>query len=186
MTKLTNVSCEYTGGGVYVYSALLNDEVWFVTDFQTYDSYGCYDAPIDVVERDLTADGYINYDKHWKDPSCPLPTWLDILCSLRDAEMDFTADEVYKRLPRNAYMTVGDDTPPDCEPLDPHTERMCIIEDFIEVFEDFLDEKGIVIPNDEKDQSPDSASNIYGTDYGDLSHKIESLLIRLGYMKKEV
>ena len=58
-----------------------------------------------------------------------------------------------------------------------NSKRLETICDFIEVFEDFLDEKGIVIPNDEKDETPD-ASNIYGTDYGILSDRIEALLIK--------
>lgn len=60
-----------------------------------------------------------------------------------------------------------------------NSTRLEIICDFIETFEDFLDEKGIVIPNDEKEQSPDTASNIYGTDYGILSDRIETLLVNL-------
>lgn len=60
-----------------------------------------------------------------------------------------------------------------------NSERLEILNSFIEVFEDFLDEKGIVIPNDEKEQSPESAANIYGTDYGNLSDRIETLLVNL-------
>lgn len=178
MAKLTNVSCEYTGGGVYVYTALLNDDVWFMTDFQTYDSYGCYDAPLDVVEADILPDGHINYDGHWKNPSAPLPQWIDILQSIKD--MEFTYDEVYKRLPANAYCRVGEKE----LPYDAHSERLTNLSLIIELFEDFLDEKGIVIPNDEKDQDPD-ASNIYGTDYGNLECRLEDLLVRLGMMEKE-
>ena len=63
-----------------------------------------------------------------------------------------------------------------------NSERLETLGCIIELFEDFLDEKGIVIPNDEKDQDPDSASNIYGTDYGNLSDDLEHLLIRLGMM----
>lgn len=63
-----------------------------------------------------------------------------------------------------------------------NTERLETLGCIIELFEDFLDEKGIVIPNDEKEQEPDSASNIYGTDYGNLSDRLEHLLIRLGMM----
>ena len=180
MAKLTNVSCEYTGGGIYVYTALLNNDVWFTTDFLTYDSYGCYDAPLDVVEADILPDGSINYDGHWKDPSFPLPQWLDILKSLKDAHMDFTCDEVYKRLPANAYCRVGEKE----LPYDAHSERLETIAQFIDIFDDFLDYKGVDIPNDERDQDP-CASNIYGTDYGYLSERIEELLIRLGMMEKE-
>ena len=60
-----------------------------------------------------------------------------------------------------------------------NSERLETICSFIEAFEDFLDEKGIVIPNDEKDDDP-YASNIYGTDYGNLSDRIETLLVNLG------
>ena len=63
-----------------------------------------------------------------------------------------------------------------------NSERLETLGCIIELFEDFLDEKGITIPNDEKEQSPDSASNIYGTDYGILSDRLEHLLIRLGMM----
>ena len=54
-----------------------------------------------------------------------------------------------------------------------NSERLETICEFIEAFEDFLDEK---------EQDPESASNIYGTDYGNLSDKIESLLIRYGVL----
>ena len=62
-----------------------------------------------------------------------------------------------------------------------NSERLETICEFIEAFEDFLDEKGIVIPNDEKEQDP-NASNIYGTDYGILESRLESLLIRYGVL----
>ena len=66
----------------------------------------------------------------------------------------------------------------------PHERNMGVICQFIEVFEDFLDEKGIVIPNDEKDEDPD-ASNIYGTDYGNLSDSIEELLRTYNVLEEE-
>ena len=47
--------------------------------------------------------------------------------------------------------------------------------DIIELFEDFLEEKGIVIENEEKLED-DDASNIYGTDYGYLQSGIEEIL----------
>ena len=62
-----------------------------------------------------------------------------------------------------------------------NTERLETLGCIIELFEDFLDEKGIVIPNPDKDQDSD-ASNIYGCDYGELEGRLEHLLIRLGMM----
>lgn len=58
-----------------------------------------------------------------------------------------------------------------------HEERLGLLADIIEVFEDFLDERGIVIKNDEKEEDPDNASNIYGTDYGRLEDEIEGILV---------
>ena len=66
--------------------------------------------------------------------------------------------------------------------MNTNENRLETISLFIEVFEDFLDEKGIDVPNDEKEQS-DCPSTIYGTDYGILSDRIETLLVRLGYME---
>lgn len=81
MNRLTLATCDYTGGGIYIYTALFNGEVWVSTDF---DLAGSYDIHPDEVERDLLPDGYINYDGHWKDPSVPYPTWKEIIRSVRE------------------------------------------------------------------------------------------------------
>lgn len=46
----------------------------------------------------------------------------------------------------------------------------------IDVFEDFLDEKGIVIPNEDKEQSGEDAANIYGMDYGLIQSRLEGIM----------
>lgn len=58
----------------------------------------------------------------------------------------------------------------------------------IDTFEDFLEEKGIDIPNDEKDDcdDPESAAIIYGTDYGNLQSALEELMLGWGIVEKEV
>lgn len=48
--------------------------------------------------------------------------------------------------------------------------------ELIEVFEDFLDNRNIVLENDEKEESEDAA-NIYGSDYGELQTGIEDVLL---------
>lgn len=63
-------------------------------------------------------------------------------------------------------------------------DRLQIVCEFVEAFEDFLDERGIDIPNDEKEQSPDSASTIYGTDFGDLCDRMDHLLTVYGVLPK--
>ena len=62
-----------------------------------------------------------------------------------------------------------------------------LIGQIIDLFEDFLDEKGIVIENPERDEEEDTemAANIYGTDYGDLADGIEEILTNWELIEKE-
>lgn len=60
----------------------------------------------------------------------------------------------------------------------------------IDLFEDFLDAKGVKIPNDEKiedatEDIEDCIANIYGSDYGDLSDGIEEILTRWKLLEEE-
>lgn len=55
----------------------------------------------------------------------------------------------------------------------------------IDIFEDFLDEKNIVIPNPEKDDNRDSyedpdseIANLYGSDYGEIQTALEDMMDR--------
>lgn len=48
----------------------------------------------------------------------------------------------------------------------------------IDIFEDFLDEKGIRIDNPEREgEDTEEAANIYGSDYGALEDEIKELLV---------
>lgn len=186
MAKLTNVTCDYTGGGIWVYSALFNNEVWLYGGLDWY--FGSYDIAgpeIDDTDQD--------YDAHWKNPSVPFPTWNEILDSLRSApysEYHFSEWEAQLKKANpdmsERCIILEEDSPlrDDHAPAADRSERLETIASFIETFEDFLDEKGIDIPNDEKEQS-DDPSIIYGTDYGNLSDRIEELLVRYGVLKGE-
>lgn len=63
--------------------------------------------------------------------------------------------------------------------------------EIIEIFEDFLERKQIVIANDEKDdaitdgEDPACIGNIYGTDYGELQSDIEETLLRWRIVKED-
>ena len=61
--------------------------------------------------------------------------------------------------------------------------RGCIIDKF----EDFLSEKGIIIPNPERDQDedldPEEAANIYGDDYDELADYITDALVHHGLIE---
>lgn len=77
MLKLTNVYCTYTGGGIYVVTAMYGD-VHFLSDL---DAYGTYDASDEDIQEKYNCD----YDSHWKNPSEPLPTWAELLTAIRDS-----------------------------------------------------------------------------------------------------
>lgn len=46
----------------------------------------------------------------------------------------------------------------------------------IDIFEDFLDDRGIQVDNPERKETGDPTAAIYGSDYGELCDKIENLL----------
>jgi hypothetical protein len=65
------------------------------------------------------------------------------------------------------------------------TANKCeFIGQIIDIFEDFLEEKGIDIPNDEKEDSENPAI-IYGTDYGILQTDLEDMMERWAVFGKE-
>lgn len=65
-------------------------------------------------------------------------------------------------------------------------------DDMIEAFEDFLDEKGIEIQNQEKEdaihdaQDKESICNVYGSDYGNLEEEILAILSDDGAIQMEM
>lgn len=53
---------------------------------------------------------------------------------------------------------------------------MRLAQEIIEIFENYLEEKGVIIDNPEREQSGDEAAQIYGTEYGELENKINEVL----------
>lgn len=75
------------------------------------------------------------------------------------------------------------------EPKDPRLgwdELVETVSNIIEIFEDFLERKGIVIDDPEKKQSGDNAANIYGTDYGELQSNLELIFVDRGLVTQEI
>lgn len=83
-----NVCCDYTGGGIWVYSALFNNEVWLYGGLDNY--FGSYDIPGEEIEETGC-----HYEEHEKVPSVPFPTWQEVLDSIRENcdEVTFKAAE---------------------------------------------------------------------------------------------
>lgn len=71
-----------------------------------------------------------------------------------------------------------------------NSDKLEFLGQIIDIFEDFLDEKGVKIDNPDRDRDAigDAAcsdTNIYGCDYGYLSDRIESTMINWGFFKEE-
>lgn len=72
----------------------------------------------------------------------------------------------------------------DLRPALNHSERMEFFGQLVDEVEDFLEQKGIDIPNEEKAEDEDAAI-IYGTDYDQLAGGFEELLIGYGLLPQE-
>lgn len=55
------------------------------------------------------------------------------------------------------------------------TKEENLAHEIVELFEEFLDERGIKIENPDKEQD-ENAANIYGLDYADLFYEIQDLI----------
>ena len=63
------------------------------------------------------------------------------------------------------------------------------IDEIIEIFEDFLDDRAVVLDNPEKHYDgidPETTANIFGSDYGSLRACIEDTLVNWGIACREV
>ena len=72
-----------------------------------------------------------------------------------------------------------------------NSDKLEFIGQIIDIFEDFLDEKGVKIDNPDRDRdaivdASCSKANIYGCDYGDLSDRIELTMTNWGFFKEEL
>lgn len=68
-------------------------------------------------------------------------------------------------------------------------DRSEFVGSVIDIFEGFLDEKGIVIPNtekeDEADLAPDDLANFYGSDYDRVEKELEELFVNWKVLEDE-
>lgn len=55
----------------------------------------------------------------------------------------------------------------------------------IDIFEDFLEDKGIWIENDEREESHEGAAILYGSDYGTLQTALEGMFKNWGLVEEE-
>lgn len=148
MKRFENVKCDYTGGGIYVYSALFNGEVWLYGGLDNY--FGSYDVPGQVVEEDFGCD----YDAHWKKPSVPYPTWNDILGSLRetygdDPQVDYMELSLRRSNPDMNARCIEDD-----DGTDPKGDKPMSKEELVDKLTDRLIDPWTDCPEDYEDSEP--------------------------------
>lgn len=68
--------------------------------------------------------------------------------------------------------------------------RCEFLNQIVECFEDFLNERGIEIENVEKAEAvadgedPECICNLYGTDYGNLTEDVASVLVNWGILER--
>lgn len=62
--------------------------------------------------------------------------------------------------------------------------RVELLGQILDCFEDFLEEKGVEIWNDEKMESENPAI-LYGTDYGNLEEEVASVLVNWGLLESK-
>lgn len=55
-------------------------------------------------------------------------------------------------------------------------EKAEFLGQIIDIFEDFLEERGVMLDNPEREEDDDAAI-IYGTDYGELQSQLEELMV---------
>lgn len=91
-----------------------------------------------------------------------------------DAHWKFSYDKLENRFCEIDGHVVYDD---ECDNgVVKQNDRTEFLGQIIDVFEDFLESKGIDIPNDDKDQS-DFPAIIYGMDYGEIQSGIEAIMV---------
>ena len=191
--KISDVKCYYTGGGVYIYSAKYGDSAFLYGSFDQYIS--CYSARGEILQHDEDVCQYYGWTDEMNKCSLSLdeayippekieyPTWLQILDSLSSAiKHDPGIGSTLVRYNPNLHLRTCDNYKPTEEE---DSRPIGLIVDILEAFESFLEEKGIDVPNTEKDDDPE-ASTIYGSDYGNLCDEIEAILKSYGIDKNSV
>ena len=63
-----------------------------------------------------------------------------------------------------------------CIDIDDHWAQEMLALSIIDIFDDFLKSKGVVIPNDEKDGTDEPTSNFYGSDFDYIMTKLGDLI----------
>lgn len=104
---------------------------------------------------------------------------------------DFTADYVdtLEEADSGKSFLKADEATPQKYMISNRGELCECVGQIVDIFEDFLDKKGVVLENDEKtdeDTDPETTANIYGTDYGYLQDRLEKLLYNWNAFNKEV
>ena len=153
-----------------------------------------------MTKDNYTADRFLPHEGRNADcapKTAPADCWEDVL-GLLGAQLD---DSLNAEMPEDirswfsglyeqveAKVLTGSETKE--SPAFSQNDLAEFLGQIIDVFEDFLEERGIKLDNPEIDeaicdgQDPDSLAIIYGTDYGNLQDDLESLLRNWGILQE--
>lgn len=86
MSKLTNVSCDYTGGNIYVYQAIYNGH-WIYGGLDSWMDAYSYEPFLYQKETDSTES-----PEEYRIDTDDFPTWSEVIESLRQPEATIFGD----------------------------------------------------------------------------------------------
>lgn len=172
-----------SGSGDIVFARTLTEaEFKDVEDILKYWFQDIYWNSNDTGKRSVSVSCYDKYSEE-----C-LTDLMKIKVPIKEGDVYFTGEdnEIWKYVYsiENGWQEIGSRTIFEDEPFIRQNDRAEFVGQIIDIFEDFLESKGIDIPNEDKDQSENPAI-IYGMDYGELQSAIESMMQHWGILRAD-
>lgn len=168
-----------SSGDIVFARTLTEAEVKDVEDILKYWFEDLYWNSNDTGKRLVSVSCYGKYSDE-----C-LTDLMKIKAPIKEGDVYFTGEDsaVWKYVysSENGWQEISSRTIYEDEPFINKYDRAEFVGSIIDIFEDFLERKGIDIPNEDKDQSENPAI-IYGMDYGELQSAIESMMQHWGVL----
>ena len=172
-----------SGSGDIVFARTLTEaEVKDVEDILKYWFEDIYWNSNDTGKRSVSMSCYDKYSVE-----C-FTDLMKIKAPIKESDIYFIGEDgenwKYVYSEENGWQDIGSRVIYEDEPFIRQYDRAEFVGSIIDIFEDFLDRKGINIPNEDKDQSENPAI-IYGMDYGELQSAIESMMQHWGVLSAD-
>jgi predicted nucleic acid-binding Zn ribbon protein len=110
-----------------------------------------------------------------------------------DGEFEITTADINAHYDCDYILTANDKTKSNDLPMLSAVDdnnKAEFIGQIIEIFEDFLDSKEIILDNPERDEDedldPETAANIYGSDYGEIQTNLENMFEKWNMVNRKL